>query len=171
MESEEKLRYEYDKLLSLEQETTKIRHTTFTALVSISFILPGLAIKTSVNTIITPLGEYQISQFVFYLGFLFFCFATFHYHWYHRYSHRYRSGLKNLEAKLNISVYRLRKRPTIRNFKFHFHWSLYIIGVLYGTITAVYIGFRIFLILSSFVVLTYLALLLLSFSQQEEPLE
>ena len=168
---ESKLQYEYGKLTSLEQETTKTRHTTFTALISISFVLPGLALKASGSIITTPLGSYELSQFVFYLGFIFFCFATFHYEWYHRYSHRYRSALKKLELELGIKIYSLRERPTLGPFKFHFNWSLYIIGIVYAVITATFTGIKIFAVLTSFVVVAYLLLLLSSFNQPVEPLE
>ena len=41
---------EYKQLAILEIESTKLRHTTFTAILSVSFLLPGLALQPAVGT-------------------------------------------------------------------------------------------------------------------------
>jgi len=162
---------EYDYLMQLELETTKIRHTTFTALLSISFILPGITLRSGTDIFIFLGFETNISKIVFLLGFIFYCFAVFHYSWYHRYSHRYRKGLKEIEKELNINVYRRRKRYMKWNFKAHFDWSLYIIGIIYGYVTSLYVGLSLFLIVIGSIIGLYLLFFLLSFFSPIEPHE
>jgi hypothetical protein len=72
MMAPDKLR-EYELLQTLELEMTKLRHTTFTALISVSFLLPGLALqadRASALPIVPLLGrEYTIDKVIFMLGF------------------------------------------------------------------------------------------------------
>ena len=161
----------YKQLQGLEQETSKMRYTTFTALISISFILPGLSLKSDASQIVITDFTITLDKLVFLLGFLFYCFSVFHYAWYHRYSHCYRKKLKELETKLGIEIYKLRERPTVRNMKLHFDWSLYIIGVVYGFITIVFVGWVLFSITVGAVIIMYLMLMLNSRSKPIEPLE
>jgi len=161
----------YKILAQLEIETTKTRHTTFTALLSISFILPGLALNNSNYQIMIWENKVTISQLVFFLGYLFYLFSLFHYIWYHRYSHRYRKALKSQEKELSLEVYCLRIRPKWGSFKFHFDWALYILGIIYGFITGLYIGWFLFLIGVSSILVIYFLLFLLSYWQDTEPLE
>jgi hypothetical protein len=162
---------EYDYLSKLELETAKLRHSTFTALLSISFLLPGLALRSEAGAVVVLGQDVVLSALVFFLGFVFYLFAVFHYAWHHRYSHRYRDALKELEAELDISVYRLRVRPRLGPFKFHYDWALYVIALLYGFITARYIGLRPFVSGMGILVIGYGALFLLSYWQRVEPLE
>jgi len=164
-------KYEYERLSLLEQETTKLRLSTFTALLSISFLLPGLSLRTDGLKVSLGILGLAIEQLVFLLGFLFFCFAMFHYHWYHRIAHRYRRALKDLEAELGIEVYRLRKRPKLGPLTFHFEWALHILGVIYGIITAVYVGLLPFCLAVVGVVAAYLATMFLCRRRPDEPLE
>jgi hypothetical protein len=79
--------------------------------VCLSFVLPGLAIQATSDFPLTIFGlSLTLRQVVFFLGFSFYLFAAFHYHWYHRYSHFYRKRLKELENVLGIQIYQLRVR-------------------------------------------------------------
>ena len=165
---------QYKQLANLELETTKLRHTTFTAILAVSFILPGLALKPEVESqaaSLPGLPGVTLSKAVFVLGFLFYLFALFHYAWHHRYSHRYRKQLKVIEELLGIEVYRLRVRPKIWRFKLHFDWALQMIGIIYAAITAIYVGWRLFAVTLAIVVGTYLIRMAISAFQSDEPLE
>ena len=177
MMAPDKLR-EYELLQTLELEMTKLRHTTFTALISVSFLLPGLALqadRASALPIVPLLGrEYTIDKVIFMLGF-FYCFTIFHYWWYHRYSHIYRKRLKDMEGVLGFEVYRLRQRKTFSSImgvhKLHFDWSLYILGGIYGVVAISFVGKRLFLIGIFAAVIPYLCLMINSVRNLVEPLE
>ena len=165
---------EYKQLCVLETETTKLRHTTFTAIVSVSMLLPGLALQPAISqsSISLPgIRTLTLSKAVFLLGFLFYLFSLFHYAWHHRYSHRYRKELKSLERRLGIEIYRLRVRPKIGPFKFHYDWALQMIGIVYAAITASYVGVVTFFAAVGVVVGAYLLRLLVSAFEPTEPLE
>lgn len=132
---------EYKLLMKLEQESTKSRNTTFTAILSISFILPALALKIDSGANHSELTF--MCQSVFMLGFVFFVLSLIHYEWHHRYSHIYRKRLTELEEdNLDIEVYRLRKRPVIWNIGLHYDWALYIVGLCYGLSTWYFVTFH-----------------------------
>jgi hypothetical protein len=166
---------EYRLLAELEKETSRTRHTTFTALVSVSFALPSLAVgatEADMAPLFDVLGvPVAFSQGVFFLGYVFYVFAVFHYCWHHRYSHRYRHSLKQLETKLGIEVYRLRVRPRIGRMKLHFDWALYLIALLYGGITALFVGWVVFALGIGSMVVGYGVLMLWSVFWSDEPLE
>jgi hypothetical protein len=165
---------EYKQLCVLESESTKLRHTTFTAILSVSMLLPGLALQPAVSGMavsLPGLPDITLSKAVFLLGFLFYLFALFHYAWHHRYSHLYRKQLKSLERRLGIEVYRLRVRPRFGPFKFHYDWALHMIGIVYGGITASYVGTRVFLLAIAVVVGAYALRFLASALEPAEPLE
>lgn len=169
MTAEEKLWKEYESLSTLEQDTTRMRHPVYTAFLASSFVVAGLSLQSPATTPVfwgTSLG-----QLVFFLGFMLYCVGVLHYVWYHRYSHIYRARLKELESALGISVYRLRRRPRLGVLKFHFDWSLYILGALYGTCTAIVTGPALFFSGVGIVVAGYCLLLLSSAFNAEEPLE
>jgi sterol desaturase/sphingolipid hydroxylase (fatty acid hydroxylase superfamily) len=167
----EKKEKEYERLVLLEQETTKLRYTTFTAVLSVSFVLPGLAANAEARSVSLFVLTATVKQLVFLLGYIFYLFAVFHYAWYHRYSHKYRKALKDLETQLGIKVYTLRVRPQIGPFKLHFDWALYLIGLVYGLITAIVVGWCVFLASLASIAVLYAVLSLLSFWQPTEPLE
>jgi hypothetical protein len=165
---------EYEELAKLERSTTQMRHTTFTALISISFLLPGFAAQTSKNsnTPIYLLGHRTtVPALAFLLGLFFYLFTVAHYSWYHRYSHRYRAKLKVLEEELNIEIYRLRVRPTIGRMKFHFDWLLFILGVAYLGVTIAYVGWFLTIIPLAIACAIYAGLLIWSIKWDVEPLE
>jgi len=162
---------EYKYLSQLEIETTKTRHTTFTAILSISFVLPGMAIQATGKSVQIFGRAVDLTGLVFFLGFLFYLFALYHYAWYHRHAHAYRSALKKLEEELGMEVYRLRIRPRLGKMKLHFDWALYIIGLMYGIITLQVVGWLCFLVGCSFILLLYALFLLNSIWRPEEPLE
>ena len=164
---------EYEALCQLEQETTQMRHNTFTALISISFVLTGLAFRNETSSVVQiPLaGTITSSQLAAAFGFMFYCFTVVHYAWYHRYSHRYRDRLKQLEVELDFRVYRNRKRPTLRNAKFHFDWTLYIMGVIYFFAVLSFAGWRPIMLLVVSGCGMYALLLLWSIRWDNEPLE
>ncbi|MEO7616442.1 MAG: hypothetical protein ABIS86_20845 [Streptosporangiaceae bacterium] len=159
-------------LSRLEQETTRLRYNTFTALISVSFLLPGFATSAADKGTVTVLGRTtHVSAIAFLLGFLFYIFTVVHYTWYHRYAHRYRSALKKLEVELDINIYRLRTRPRFKGAKFHFDWFLYILGVFYMYFTGSYAGWMLTLAVLLTGVVLYGVMLLWSVKWQEEPLE
>lgn len=164
---------EYEWLMQLELETTKLRQATFTALLSISFILPSLALQCRNDIYVWFWTNTTLCRLVFLLGFMFYCFAVFHYYWYHRYSHAYRAALKKLEVELNVRVYRHRVRPQVGGgrFKLHFDWALYIIAIVYAGIAASYVGSKVFLPTAGVIVLLYAILVLASVWSPVEPLE
>jgi hypothetical protein len=170
-EEKEKKEKEYERLVSLEQETTKLRYTTFTAVLSVSFVLPGLAANAEARSVSLFGLTATVKQLVFLLGYIFYLFAVFHYAWYHRYSHKYRKALKDLENELGIRVYTLRVRPQVGPFKLHFDWALYLIGLIYGLITGTVVGWCVFLVSMACLVVLYAILALLTFWQRTEPLE
>lgn len=143
---------EYDALAQLERESTEMRYRTFTAFLSISFLVAGLGAKEGASSGInvSQLWSWPDSMggVAFLLGFLFFCFSWFFYWWYHRYSHLYRAQLKELEAVLNVKVYTLRERRTRtihwfgkpRTVKFHFDWTLPILGFWYFVAASMFAG-------------------------------
>ena len=167
MDKEEEYRY----LSQLEIETTKTRHTTFTAILSISFVLPGMALQASGKMVKFFGREIELSGLVFFMGFVFYLFALYHYAWYHRHAHAYRSALKKLEEDLGIHIYRLRIRPQLGKMKLHFDWALYIIGLIYSIMTLHVLGWFYFLIGFSFILLLYGLFLINSMWRPEEPLE
>ncbi len=162
---------EYKILSNMEMETTKFRYANFTALLSISFILPGLAIKAGSLSIKILENETTISKLVFLLGFIFYLFALFHYKWFHRYSHLYRKRLKELETELGYKIYLLRRRPQYKKFKFHFVWALYLIGFVYLFVTACFVGWELVSYVTGGLIATYIALTISTYFMKEEPLE
>jgi hypothetical protein len=166
---------EYEKLTTLEQETTRIRHQTFTAILAVSFVVPGLATKVDDTSLDTGLVSVSLSQLVFLLGYVFYLFACFHYAWHHRYAHLYRKALKDIEKNdLDIKIYRLRERLCIgkdEKYKFHFDWALYIIAVFYGLLTAHFVGWRLLLCTVGFLLVAYTIPLFVSRWRPREPHE
>ena len=173
MDPNDKMKTEdqYKYLMQLELETAKMRYTTFTALISISFILPGLALQAE-SSLVRLFGlQFTLEQLVFLLGFLFYCFAVFHYAWYHRYSHAYRKKLKDLETDLGVEIYSLRIRPKIGRMKMHFDWSLYLLGVVYATIAGSFVGWPLLSGIMAGILIVYWLLMLRTRSSPDEPLE
>jgi hypothetical protein len=170
---------EYKCLQELELDMTRVRHNTFTALISVSFLLPGLALqadRSSKLPLVSLLGRsYEIDKVIFMLGFIFYCFTVFHYWWYHRYSHLYRKRLKELEIDLNINIYRLRQRKVFSTrlglHKLHFDWSIYILGIIYGFVALSFVGRYLFVCSIAPVLLLYALLVLNSAQRPTEPLE
>ena len=148
-----------------------MRHTTFTALMSISFILPGLALQAPSGEIALSIFSTTTNQLVFLLGYIFYCFSVFHYWWYHRYSHIYRRELKRLESSIGIEIYRHRVRPHLGRMKLHFDWALYIIAVIYGCITGLFVGWLLFGVVIGAITICYFMLMLSSIPRRMEPLE
>lgn len=115
----EELKEEYKILSNLEMETAKFRYATFIAILSISFVLPGLyfskSSENSYNSYIDfCLFKIHVSELLFLLGFILYLFALFYYWWFHRYSHIYRKRLKELEKKLGWNIYSLRNDQQLR---------------------------------------------------------
>ncbi|MGA0863960.1 MAG: hypothetical protein ACO3RB_08745 [Ilumatobacteraceae bacterium] len=173
---------EHEALSKLEQSSTEMRHQTFTALMSISFVLAGFAFRgpesdpdTASRIAIPGFGEFWPNQIAAVLGLVFYAFTVLHYWWYHRYSHIYRHQLKELERDLGIQVYSHRRRPTkdigSRTLKFHFDWSLYIIGGLYTAAVGQFSGWRIVGGTAALALCLYGILLVLSIKDDEEPRE
>lgn len=113
----------------------------------------------------------MLGDLVFFLGYVFYLFAVFHYRWYHRHAHSYRKRLKELEAEIGIAVYRLRIRPQIGPFKLHFEWGLYIIGIVYAVATIAFVGLPLFLFGLLALLVPYIALMIASIRSPVEPME
>lgn len=159
---------EYELLQKLEIESTKIRHTTFTALLSVSFLIPTITTKSDTPEIKITSFSIQLGKLAFLLGFIFYTFSVFHYWWYHKQSHSYRSKLKKLETELGFTIYNSKSRPEFKSYKMRFIWSLYIIGVFYGIITAIYVGEIFFLIVTGLIVISYLLLMKIKNNKSKE---
>ncbi|MEY2767366.1 MAG: hypothetical protein RI912_1029, partial [Actinomycetota bacterium] len=90
-------------------------------------------------------------------------------------SHIYRHQLKILEDQLGIKVYSHRRRPTKevagKTMKFHFDWSLYIIGGLYTVAVGQFSGWSIVGATAALALGLYGILLVLSIRDDEEPRE
>jgi hypothetical protein len=127
------------------------------------------------NIVIKGVGTYRPNQVAAVLGLIFYAFTVLHYWWYHRYSHIYRHQLKELESELKIQVYLHRQRPTAhlgrRTMKFHFDWSLYIIGVLYTAAVVLFSGWKLVLVPFGIALVLYGIGLLKSTRDPEEPRE
>lgn len=173
---------EHAALSQLEQNSTSMRHQTFTALMSISFVLAGFAFRGPEKAVdpnskikIPGFGEFWPNEIAAVLGLVFYAFTVLHYWWYHRYSHIYRHHLKELEKDLGIQVYAHRQRPTkkvgSRTMKFHFDWSLYIIGGLYTAAVGQFSGWGIVGATAALTLGLYGVLLVLSVMDDEEPRE
>lgn len=171
MDNIEKKIDEYKILSNVEMETTKFRYTNFTAILSISFILPGLAIQAGGFSIEFLNSTIPISKLVFLLGFVFYLFAVFHYRWFHRYSHFYRKRLKELEKEIGYTIYQLRKRPQYKRIKFHFEWALYLIGLVYFLIAGFFVGWLLISIVIGALFVLYMIMSILTIFKKEEPLE
>lgn len=163
---------EYELLSELERATTSTRHTTFTAIIGVSFLLPGLALQATAQSPVTILNiETNLSHLVFFLGFVFYVFAVFHYHWYHRHSHFYRKRLKQLEEELGIVIYQLRVRPQLGRFKLHFEWALHIIGAIYAVTTIALVGLPLFSLGVAALLVPYIVRMLTTARAPVEPME
>ena len=143
----------------------------FTAILSISFILPGLAIQAGEYSVDFLDKNIQISKLVFLLGFIFYLFAVFHYLWFHRYSHLYRKRLKILEKEIGFTIYQLRKRPQYKRVKFHFQGALYLIGFVYFAITGLFVGWTLIIFVLGILFVFYIVMSLFTIFREEEPLE
>ena len=55
--------------------------------------------------------------------------------------------------------------------KMHFDWALYIIGAVYGVITALFVGWEIFIASLVIVVIVYFVLMIKSIGDPSEPRE
>jgi len=171
MDDIEKKVDEYKILSNIEMETMRFRNTNFTAILSISFILPGLAIQAGDLSIEFCNSNILISKLVFLLGFVFYLFAVFHYKWFHRYSHFYRKRLKELEKEIGYTIYQLRKRPQYKRIKFHFEWALYLIGLVYFLIAGFFVGWKLICLAIGGLFMLYIIMSTLTIFQEEEPLE
>ena len=110
---------EYDYCTRLEQELVKSRWTFFTALLSVSFLVGGLALKE-----FQSLGP-QFGKIAFAFGWLIYLGAFCHYWWFHRKSDDLREHLCKLETQLGITVYLIRsRRPKIGPLPLRYHWAI-----------------------------------------------
>jgi hypothetical protein len=134
MNLESKMNPEEFKILSnLELETTKLSNTSFSAFLSLSFLMPGIVLTTLKDqnlALVHDLGlNISLPKLVFLLGFVFYLFAIFHYIWFHRYSHIYRDRLIFPEKEIgdDFRIYQLRLPPNIFNREMHFEWAIYLL--------------------------------------------
>lgn len=133
---DEKKQYEYEKLFAYETELTKSRWTVFSALFSVSLIIPGIVLRGNRDVLPSEIW----AKYTIIFGFLVYLTATFHYWWYHRISHRIRAKLKAIEESEGIEIIKIRVRPTIGPFKIHFHWMIWILGLAYSILTFLIVG-------------------------------
>jgi hypothetical protein len=118
---------EYENCARLEQELVRNRWTFFTALLSVSFVVGGLAL-TQLEALGPLLGK---AGFAF--GWLISAAAFYHYRWFHKKCHDLRERLCYLEReKLGIEVYLIRgRRPTFRGRELYYHWAIDALFVFY----------------------------------------
>lgn len=117
---------EYEHLARLEQELVRNRWTAFTALVSVSFLVGGLALN-QMSTLQPVFGK---AGFAF--GWLIFVAAFYHYWWFHRKAHHIRHHLCDLEKELRIEVYLIRtRRPELAGIKLYYHWAIDALALAY----------------------------------------
>jgi len=159
------LAYEY--LTKLEQESTRVRYATFTALASMSVVAPGLALRAESKEVKVALLvlETTLSELVFMLSFVFYLLAMVNFLWHRRYADAYRTELRAIEEKhFHFSVYRLRRRLTLAgNFHFHFRWVVILVGSLYGVLTFIYTGWKLFILSAGVLLIAYATIALVHF--------
>lgn len=172
------LREEYEYLSRLEKDTTSLRYQTFTALLTVSFLLPGFAFGglgdgSQLQSIALAVFGYPVSMtsILLIFGLMFFALSVIFYNWYHRYCHIYRRRLKQLEEGFGIRVYRLRVRPMIGKMKLHFVWCLYIVGGFYFISTALVAGWILTISVALISVVIYGVLVIGSRWRPDEPVE
>jgi hypothetical protein len=130
---------EYEQCARLEQELVRNRWTFFTALLSVSLIVGGLALK-NLNELRPLLG---VSAFAF--GWLIFVAAYCHYYWFHRIAHRLRDHLCQLEDKLYIEAYIIRcKRKPLGGFLRYYHWVIDLLALAYTVLLVIVILVSVF---------------------------
>jgi len=154
----EKLKYEYEKLFDYDIELTKLRWTVFAALFSVSLLIPGFALKdtTGIQSL-EPWAKYAIA-----FGFLVYLAAYYHYWWFHRISHLIRKRLKEIEELEDIKIIRIRKRPKIGPFKIYFHWMIWILGLAYAFLTYQIVGCTLFLYFIGVLIGTFIFIAVIS---------
>jgi hypothetical protein len=166
---------EYEHLTKLERATTTLRYQTFTALLTVSFLLPGFAfgLGNSPQAVALHIWGHAVSMtsILLIFGLMFFGLSVIFYNWYHRYSHIYRHRLKEMEEELDIRVYRLRVRPQIGRMKLHFVWCLYIVGGFYFISTAQVAGWLLTTSVGVASLAVYGVLMFISRWRPEEPVE
>ena len=110
---------EYEHCARLEQELLKNRWTFFTALLSVSFVVGGLALNQ-----FQALGP-VLGKAAFGFGWLIFMAAFYHYWWFHAKSHDLRDHLCDIEKKLGVTVYLIRtRRPKLGPIPLYYHWAI-----------------------------------------------
>ncbi|MBU0690697.1 hypothetical protein KKC97_01475 [bacterium] len=127
---------EYDYASKLEQELCRNRWVFFTAMLTVSLAVCGIALNQMDSA--TPLfGKIAIS-----FGWLIFAAAYYHYWWFHKITHRLRDHLCVLEKELKITVYIIRCDRTIHGCSaLRYHWVIDILALAY-TMVLVFILFR-----------------------------
>ena len=118
---------EYENCARLEQELVRNRWTFFTALLSVSFVVGGLAL-TQLEELGALLGR---AGFAF--GWLISMAAFYHYWWFHKISHDLRKRLCYLEEHvLHIEVYLIRvRRHELWGRKIYYRWCIWALALAY----------------------------------------
>lgn len=163
----EKLQYEYEKLLAYEIELTKTRWTVFAAFFSVSFVIAGFALRGGKG--IHDLDLW--SKYAIAFGFLVYLAAAYHYFWYHAISHRIRAKLKKIENSQGIEIINIRIRPKCCGLKIHFHWMIWIVGLAYSVLTCMAVGPLLFLIFTGALFISIVILALIYKCLPDEPFE
>ena len=123
---------EYENCARLEQELVRNRWTFFTALLSVSFVVGGLAL-TQLEALGPLLGKASFS-----FGWLISMAAFYHYWWFHKISHDLRKRLCYLEEDvLHIEVYLIRvRRHKLAGVRLYYRWCIWALALAYTLMLA-----------------------------------
>jgi len=117
---------EYEQCSRLEQELGRTRWTFFTAILSVSLVVGGLALKQ------TEAPGAVLGKAGFAFGWLIFLAGYYHYWWFHKILHKLRDHLCELERKpLEIRVYIIRGERPQFGFLRHYHWAIDLLALAY----------------------------------------
>jgi hypothetical protein len=120
---------EHECCARLEQELVRNRWTFFTAMLSVSFVVGGLTLS-QLGALGPLLGKAGFS-----FGYLIFLSGVYHYVWFHRICHKLRDRLCQLETKLGITVYIIRReRPKLDGKELYYHWAIDLLALAYTII-------------------------------------
>jgi sterol desaturase/sphingolipid hydroxylase (fatty acid hydroxylase superfamily) len=153
--TDEKKKFEYEKLFAYDMELTKLRWAVFIALFlfSVSLIIVGFVLQGNTSSL-ASWAKYAIA-----FGFLVYLTATYHYFWHHRISHRIRDRLVEIEKSEGIDIITtVRKRPGGGFLKPYFHWAIWIMGAAYLYLTFLIVGKVFFLYYIGSLILSILIL-------------
>jgi len=130
-------KYNYEVLKQLDLEYTKLRYSVFPILMSISFLVAGLAFAAGHNI------PSEMRKLALCFGYLIFLVAECFYWWFHRICHKLREELERIEDEHKMNAYKVREAATrklnIFGKKLRFHWALIVLFLIYSAFILYYI--------------------------------